>query len=78
MMRLFLSFPNLNKNARGDRAGEVRESQNMAVSIWKFENVISKILKRFKSGRPYLLLTNQMKGNWVLIPEAELDRDSEC
>ena len=33
MMRLFLSFPNLNKNARGDRAGEVRESQNMAVSI---------------------------------------------
>ena len=79
MMRLFLSFPNMNKNARGDGAGEVGESQNMAVSIWKFENVIWKIMKKFKSGRPSQLLTNwQMKGNWVLILEAKLDRDSEC
>ena len=35
----------------------VGESQNMAERIWKFENVIWKILKRFKSGRPSLLLT---------------------
>ena len=33
MMKLFLSFPNMNKNARGDGAGEVGESQNMAVRI---------------------------------------------
>ena len=33
MMKLFLSFPNKNKNARGDGAGEVGGSQNMAVSI---------------------------------------------
>ena len=31
MMRLFLSFPNMNKNARGD--GEVGESPNMAERI---------------------------------------------
>ena len=69
----------MNKYARGDGAGEVGESQNMAVRIWKFENVIWKIMKKFKSGRPFQLLTNwQMKGNWVLIPEAKLDRDSEC
>ena len=57
MMRLFLSFQNMNKNARGDR--EVGESQNMAERIWKFENVFWKILKRFKSGRASLILTNE-------------------